>query len=100
MPARGMTALMAERDSSWEATDVVGSRPLPSRRFIKGGRIRSRWYVWYEQGGIGHSYHLAIFDLAGATATPDLIVHKNTWIEDLCPVTEVSMQSVDDSMLS
>ena len=62
-------SIMAARNRNWQVGDVI-IWDLPRRRFIQGGRIGSRWYVWYEQGGIAHSYHLAVFDLTEATATP------------------------------
>jgi len=85
------TPLMAPRDAAWQVTDVV-VEPLPGRRFILGGRTGSRWYVWYESGGVAHLYHLAIFDLPDAAAAPTVIAHVITRLDELCVVTRALTQ--------
>ncbi len=86
------TPVMAPRDAAWQVTDVV-VEPLPGRRFIQGGRSGSRWYVWYESGGIAHLYHLAIFDLPDAAAAPTVIAHVITRLDELCPMTRALLQA-------
>jgi len=81
---------MAARDSDWQETDLVemGSPPLSFRRFIQAGHDGSGWYVWYERGGIGQSYQIAIFDLPAGAEKPRLVFHN--WVEraeKLCPAT-------------
>jgi hypothetical protein len=59
----GKYVALADRDQDWQPTDVIMDATLPTRRFIQAGHVGSRWYVWYEQGGIAHSFHVALFDV-------------------------------------
>jgi len=90
--ASAPTPVMAPRDAAWQVTDVV-TEPLPGRRFILGGRTGSRWYVWYESGGVAHLYHLAIFDLPDAAAAPAVIAHVVAALDELCPMTRALLQA-------
>ena len=81
---------MDARDKDWQETDVVmGDEPMHSiRRFVQAGHDGSRWYVWYELGGIGYSLQIAIFDLPAGADMPRLVFHN--WVEraeKLCPAT-------------
>jgi hypothetical protein len=69
---------MAPRDNEWQETDATDTSkpPLSFRRFIQAGHEGARWYVWYEMGGIGHSYQIAIFDLSEAAGAPRLVIHS------------------------
>jgi hypothetical protein len=91
---------MAPRDADWQETDVIdGSQPMMSiRRFVQGGHEGDRWYVWYEMGGIGHSYHIAIFDLPAGAGTPRLVIH--TFVdrpEQLCGETMTHLHDATDT---
>jgi hypothetical protein len=84
--------MIAPRDAEWQVTDVVTpGQPLLGRRFIQGGRVGTRWYVWYESGGIAHQYHAALFDLAPAASAPRLLAHISGSLDQLCPVTRAQM---------
>ena len=49
---------IAEAGGPFNATDTwIGNPPYPTRRFIRAYRHGSRWIVWYEAGGRGHSLH-------------------------------------------
>jgi len=87
-----IASFIAPRDAAWQVTDVV-DEPLPGRRFIRGGRVANRWYVWYESGGIAHLYHAAIFDLPPSAPTPRLVAHVQGRLDDLCPETRAFLQS-------
>jgi hypothetical protein len=41
---------IAQRDQAFNWSDGV-TVGLPSRRFVQGGRLRDRWFIWYQQGG-------------------------------------------------
>jgi len=84
--------IVAPRDAEWQVTDVVmPGQPLLGRRFIQGGRAGTRWYVWYESGGIAHQYHAAIFDLPPAAPAPHLVTHIDGSLDQLCPVTRAQL---------
>jgi hypothetical protein len=81
---------MEARDHDWQATDTLieGEPMLSMRRFVQAGHDRNRWYVWYEAGGGGHAFHIAIFDLPANTEMPELVIHTATFdAETLCPTT-------------
>ena len=85
---------MAPRDNDWQMTDalVATDPPLSFRRFIQAGHDAERWYVWYELGGIGHSYHIAIFELHKGAEAPHLVIH--TFVdhpEELCAETKAHL---------
>lgn len=46
-----------------------------------------RWYIWYERGGIVHTYEFAIFDFAAEIQTPHLIAHLSVGPGELCSLT-------------
>jgi len=58
---------MADRGEFFNAGDVV-QRPAPFDRFIRGGEIGEKWFVWYEHGGIAYWKQIVIFgsDPSGA----------------------------------
>jgi hypothetical protein len=82
---------MAPRDAAWQVTDVV-VEPLPGRRFIRGDQVGSRWFIWYESGGIAHRYHVAIFDLPPAAPAARLVAHVLVRLVELCPKTHALLQ--------
>jgi hypothetical protein len=91
---------MERRDAEWQETDVVvGSQPMRStRRFIQGGHEGTRWYVWYESGGIGYSDDIAIFDLPAGANAPRLVIH--TFVlrpEQLCGETKAHLHDASDT---
>jgi hypothetical protein len=56
---------IARSGGAWQATDVVSGPPLPARRLIEAFQRQGRWWIWYETGGIAHTYHVAIFSSQG-----------------------------------
>jgi hypothetical protein len=54
---------MANPGASFNATDRVENVTLPFQRLLFGGRSDSLWFVCYEQGGRGHSWHLVLFTI-------------------------------------
>jgi len=67
---------MAARDEDFNVTDAIGpgQETWPFQRFVQGGRSGTRWYVWYEYGGIVYGLHTAIWDLPANAAAPLLIL--------------------------
>jgi len=54
---------MANPGKKWQATDVIREDGLPFRRLIFAGVSDSYCVLYFEHGGIGHSYHLILFRL-------------------------------------
>ena len=54
---------MANPGERFEAGDYITEPWLPRRRMIVAGSSAHRSFLHYEQGGLVHSYLLAIFDL-------------------------------------
>jgi hypothetical protein len=52
---------MANPGQEYQSTDVVVRPGLPRRRLLFAGKSDSKIFVLYEEGGIGHSYHVAVF---------------------------------------
>jgi len=57
---------MAEPGAKWQATDAVVEKNLPWRRLQAGAVSPELLVLFYEHGGIGHSYHVCVFRV-----TPD-----------------------------
>ncbi|MBV9758410.1 MAG: hypothetical protein JO047_15290 [Alphaproteobacteria bacterium] len=88
---------IAPRDADWGATDVVSAgRPVPGRRFIGAGRRGTAWFVWYERGGIAHTYVAAVFELADGAGPPRRIAHVQTTLDKLCAATIALLDSRGD----
>ena len=80
--------LIAARDADWQSTDVIlPGPPLPGRRFIGGGRRGNTWFVWYERGGIAHTYVAAVFEVREGASAPTRITHRQTTVDNLCGAT-------------
>lgn len=84
----GNEKLIAARDADWTPTDAVGpGRPLPGRRFIGGGRRGATWFVWYERGGIAHTYFTAVFEMPDRAPAHTRIAHRQVALDNLCAAT-------------
>ena len=60
---------MANPGESFNVTDVVEDDSWPSQRLGSYGRSDSLWFVYYEQGGFGHSWQIVLFTVEGENAT-------------------------------
>ena len=59
---------MAEPGAKWQATDAIRESGLPWRR-LRAGAISSDFLViFYEFGGIAHSYHVCVFRMTADSA--------------------------------
>jgi hypothetical protein len=52
---------IAEPGAEFQATDVVVNPKLPRRRLVAAGCTADYCLVYYERGGIAHSWHVALF---------------------------------------
>ena len=52
---------IAEPGTPFQVTDVVSNAKLPRRRLIAAGCSIDHCLVYYERGGIAHSWHVALF---------------------------------------
>ena len=59
----GSRLVMADPGKDFRATDVIHDSTLPSKRLIFAGVSGDKCFVHYEQGGIGLSYVLALFNV-------------------------------------
>ena len=59
----GSRLVMADPGKNFRATDVIYDSSLPSKRLIFAGVSGDKCFVYYEQGGIGLSYVLALFNV-------------------------------------
>ena len=79
---------MAPRDGNFNISDAIGpgQENWPFTRFIQGGRSGTRWYVWYEYGGIAYGIEAKIIDLPVRDHTPRLIL-RGAPGKDICQFT-------------
>jgi len=54
--------VLAEPDAKYQETDSIAEPGLPWRRLIFAGNGKGIYFVNYELGGRGHSYHVAVFE--------------------------------------
>ena len=52
---------IAEPEADFQVTDVVGTRVLPIRRLVAAGCSVDHCLVYYERGGIAHTWQVALF---------------------------------------
>jgi hypothetical protein len=54
---------LADPGRKYQMTDVVDEPGLPQRRLIFAGSCKNRWFIYYERGGIGHSFSVMVLDI-------------------------------------
>jgi hypothetical protein len=52
---------IAEPEADFQVTDVAGTRALPIRRLVAAGCSVDHCLVYYERGGIAHTWQVALF---------------------------------------
>jgi hypothetical protein len=52
---------MAEPGAVFQATDVATSSRLPTRRLVSAGCSYDHCLVYYERGGVAHTWQVALF---------------------------------------
>jgi hypothetical protein len=55
------TLNIAEPGAEFQVTDVVRNPKLPIRRLVAAGCSTDHCLVYYERGGIAHTWHVAMF---------------------------------------
>jgi hypothetical protein len=61
---------IAEPGADFQATDVIGSPKLPIRRLVAAGCARDfHCLVYYERGGIAHTWHVMLFHWSPTATT-------------------------------
>ena len=85
MEVNGNRLTMADPGRKFRAGDVVYDASMPRRRLIFAGVQSPKCFVHYEQGGRGHSFVLAFFNLSAVNGT------KPVWV-GYCnrPATDLS----------
>jgi hypothetical protein len=53
---------IADPGARFQVTDVIVDPKLPMRRLVAAGCSMNRCLVYYERGGIAHSWHVALFN--------------------------------------
>ena len=57
----GFSLDIAEPGAAFQATDVMSTPRLPSRRLVAAGCAADHCIVYYERGGIAHTWQVALF---------------------------------------
>jgi hypothetical protein len=52
---------IAEPGTEFQVTDVVVNAKLPRRRLVAAGCSADHCLVYYERGGLAHTWHVALF---------------------------------------
>jgi hypothetical protein len=52
---------MANPGEKYQETDVIIEEGLPFKQLLFAGTLSDKYFIHYETGGIGHSYHVAVF---------------------------------------
>jgi hypothetical protein len=58
---------IAEPGAEFQVTDVIVNPKLPIRRLVAAGCSTDHCLVYYERGGIAHTWHVALFHWTPAT---------------------------------
>ena len=78
---------MADRGAFYNATDVI-MKPGPSNRFIRGGTIGDRYFLWYEHGGIAYWKTVVLLSV-DAGGQPVVAAEQNgNFPNGLCAATD------------
>lgn len=80
----GSRAVLANPGKSFEATDVIRNPSLPRKRLIFAGVSGNKCFVHYEQGGLGHSFRVAFFELISSETM------KPLWIGSCGPAKDIA----------
>jgi hypothetical protein len=85
----GQHIAMAPRDGNFNIGDALDGQTVnwPFHRFIQGGRWGTRWYVWYEYGGIAYGTRAEIFELPPGASAPRVIFDQSIGASEICEVT-------------
>jgi hypothetical protein len=78
---------IADVGAPFNSGDAVTDPGAPFRRLIRAGNRGSDWFIWYEQGGVGYSWHAVVARVVpGAAAT--VLANAETLTDTLCTLTD------------
>jgi hypothetical protein len=66
----GSRLVIANPGEDFEATDFIHDSSRPRKRLIFAGVSGGRCFVYYEEGGLGHSYVLHLFRVSSNSMKP------------------------------
>src|SRR5438093_863216 len=69
----GDNGRLADPGQKWNATDVITDPTLPGKRLIWAAVGGEYYVVYYERGGIAHTFHVLVATLTKNNAKPKLI---------------------------
>jgi hypothetical protein len=72
---------IADRGQFFNSGDVI-TKPAPFNRFIRGGSIGDKYFLWYEHGGFAYWKQIALLDKTSA------LVAEAHGGHDLCADTD------------
>ncbi len=87
-----LTLEIAEPGAAFQATDLIVNPKLPIRRLVAAGCSADHCLVYYERGGIAHSWQAALFQWTPATT-------RFEW-GGLAPGGLASIEAVRNAILS
>jgi hypothetical protein len=78
---------IADIGAPFNSGDAVTDPNAPFRRLIRAGSRGSDWFVWYEQGGVGYSWHAVVARVVPGGA-PTILANAGTISDTLCNLTD------------
>ena len=66
---------IANPGEQWEPTDVILSEFLPRKRLIWASYFQNYYLMYYESGGIAHSYHVLLAQLEEKGSNAKILWH-------------------------
>jgi hypothetical protein len=78
---------MADVGAPFNSTDSVSDPNAPFRRLIRAGDRGSDWFIWYEQGGVGYSWHAVVARVVPG-GTPTVLANAEVMGDALCSLTD------------
>jgi hypothetical protein len=78
---------IADVGAPFNSTDSVSDPNAPFRRLIRAGNRGSDWFIWYEHGGVGYSWHAVVARVVPG-AKPTVLANADTISDTLCALTD------------
>jgi hypothetical protein len=78
---------IADIGAPFNSGDAVNDPTAPFRRLIRAGKRGNDWFLWYEQGGVGYSWHAVVARVVPDSA-PTVLANAGTISDALCTLTD------------
>ena len=78
---------IADIGAPFNSTDSVSDPNAPFRRLIRAGNRGADWFIWYEQGGVGYSWHAVVARVVPG-GTPTVLANAEVMSDALCTLTD------------